>query len=73
MRRRTRWRVACGAYDDPIGVGIAARLERGLATGTAMIGTSPPEARVLLTVIEAWTPERLREVADSLRKYAPSP
>lgn len=39
------------------------RIERGLLMGTAIIGTSRPEAVVMLNVIEARTPERLRELA----------
>jgi hypothetical protein len=54
--------------NDAHGVGIAERLERGLLAGTAIIGTSRPEAEVVLTVIDGWTPERLREVATSLRE-----
>jgi hypothetical protein len=34
-----------------------------------MVGTSLPEARVTLTVIERWAPPRLREVQDSLNEY----
>jgi len=56
-------------HRDPNGIGVAERLERGLLVGTAIIGTSRPEASVLLDVIEAWTPERLREVATSLREF----
>jgi hypothetical protein len=59
-------------YGDPVGVGVAERLERGLLAGTAIIGTSRPEAAVLLNVIEAWTPARLREVATDLRRYLSS-
>ena len=33
------------------------------------MGTSLPEARVTLTVIERWVPARLREVQDSLNDY----
>jgi hypothetical protein len=57
------------AYGDANGKGVAERLERGLLAGVAIVGTSRPEAEVLLTVIEAWTPERLREVATSLREF----
>jgi hypothetical protein len=57
------------AYGDPIGNRVAERLERGLVMGTAMIGTSLPEARVTLTVIERWTPGRLRDVQASLNDY----
>jgi hypothetical protein len=32
------------AYGDPIGIGVAERLERGLLMGTAIVGTSRPEA-----------------------------
>ena len=56
-------------YGDPIGLGLSERIERGLLLGTAIIGASRPEATVLLTVIEARTPERLRELADDLRQY----
>ena len=56
-------------YGDPIGVGLAERLERGSLLGTAIVGTSLPEARVTLTVIEQWIPPRLREVESSLRAY----
>jgi len=56
------------ASRDPLGVGVAERLERGLLAGVAIVGTSRPEAEVILSVIEAWTPERLREVASSLRE-----
>lgn len=56
-------------YRDPNGVGVAERLERGLLAGVAIVGTSRLEAEVVLTVIEAWTPERLREVATSLREF----
>jgi hypothetical protein len=34
-----------------------------------MVGTSLPEARVTLTVIERWAPLRLLEVQDSLNDY----
>lgn len=57
------------AHGDSVGVGVAERLERGLVSGVAIIGTSRLEAEVLLEVIEAWTPERLREVAIDLRRY----
>lgn len=57
------------ARGDPIGVGVAERLERGLVNGVAIVGTSRPEAEVLLAVIESWAPERLREVAVDLRRY----
>ena len=57
------------AYGDPYGMAVAERLERGLLAGTAVVGTSQPEARAVLTVIEQWAPERLREVAASLRGY----
>ena len=56
-------------YGDPIGIGVAERLERGVLMGTAVVGTSPPEARVLLNVIELWIPRGLRAVRDSLRQY----
>jgi hypothetical protein len=48
---------------------VAERLERGLLAGTAIVGTSRPEAEVVLTVIDGWTPDRLREVATSLREF----
>lgn len=57
------------AHREPNGVGVAERLERGLLAGVALVGASRPEAEVLVAVIDAWTPERLREVADSLREY----
>jgi hypothetical protein len=57
------------AHRDPYGVGVAERLERGLLAGVAIIGTSRPEAEVVLAVIDAWTPDRLREVAASLREF----
>ena len=60
-------------YGDPFGIGIAERLERGLRYGTAVVGTTQSEARAVLTVIERWTPERLQEVAASLRAYVSSP
>ncbi len=56
------------SHRDPVGVGVAERLERGVLLGTAMIGTSRPEAEVLLNVIEDWTPDRLRDIARSLRE-----
>jgi hypothetical protein len=56
-------------YEDPIGIGVAERLERGVLMGTAMIGTSVPEAKIVLNVIEQWTPERLGAVAASLREF----
>jgi hypothetical protein len=55
-------------HRDPNGIGVAERLERGLLAGVAIVGTSRPEAEVVLSVIEAWTPERLREVAQTLRE-----
>jgi hypothetical protein len=61
------------AYGDPHGVGVAERLERGLLLGTAIVGTSHPEASVMLNVIEQWIPERMREVAASLREYVTAP
>jgi hypothetical protein len=48
---------------------VAERLERGVLAGTAVVGTSVPEACVLLNVIETWIPRGLREVQVSLRKY----
>ena len=57
------------ARRDPAGAGVAERLERGLLAGIAIVGTSKPEAEAVLGVIDEWTPERLREVADSLREY----
>jgi hypothetical protein len=56
-------------HGDANGAGVAERLERGLLAGMAIVGTSRPEAEVVLGVIDEWTPERLREVADSLREY----
>ena len=56
-------------YGDPVGVGLAERIDRGLLLGTAVIGTSHPEAAILLNVIEAGTPERVRELAADLRRY----
>jgi hypothetical protein len=61
------------AHGDPVGVGVAERLERGLVSGVAMVGTSRPEAEVLLRLIEEWAPARLREVAVDLRSYLTSP
>lgn len=52
-----------------MGVGVAERLERGLVSGVAIVGTARPEAVVLLEVIETWAPERLRVVAADLRRY----
>jgi hypothetical protein len=40
-------------YGDPVGIGVAERIERGLLLGTAIIGASRPEAAILLNVIEA--------------------
>lgn len=57
------------AYGDANGIGVAERLERGLLSEVAIIGTSRPEAEVILAVIDVWTPERLREVAASLREF----
>jgi hypothetical protein len=34
-----------------------------------VVGTSLPEARVTLNVIEQWVPRGLREVESSLREY----
>ena len=56
-------------YGDPVGIGVAERLERGVRMGSAMIGTSRPEAAIVLNVIEQWTPARLREVEVELRQY----
>jgi hypothetical protein len=56
-------------HGDPVGSAVAERLERGMLLGTALIGTSKPEAIIVLDVIEQWTPERLREVAAQLRNY----
>jgi hypothetical protein len=56
-----------------VGVGVAERIERGVLLGTTVVGTSQPEARILLTVIELWTPRGLREVRDVLRDYLSSP
>ena len=57
------------AHRDPLGIGVAERLERGLLAGVAIVGTSRPEAEVVLEVIDGWTPERLGEVASSLREF----
>jgi hypothetical protein len=54
---------------DPVGLGVAERLDRGVLTGTAVIGTSRPEAVATLRTIEQWAPERLRVVAEDLRDY----
>jgi hypothetical protein len=48
------------ANGDANGVAVAERLERGLLAGVAIVGTSRPEAEVVLTVIDSWTPDRLR-------------
>jgi hypothetical protein len=56
-------------YRDPNGIGVAERLERGLLAGVAIVGTSRPEAEIVLRVIDEWTPERLDEVAASLRDF----
>jgi hypothetical protein len=56
-------------YGDPIGIGVAERIERGLLMGTAIIGASRPEAAVLLNVIEARIPARLRELESDLKEY----
>ena len=56
-------------YGDPIGMGVAERIERGLLMGRAIIGTSRPEASILLNVIEARIPARLRELEADLRRY----
>lgn len=60
-------------YGDPIGTGVAERLERGLLMGTAMIGMSAPEARIVLNVLEQALPARLTEVASSLREFLGEP
>jgi hypothetical protein len=57
------------SYGDPVGFGVADRLERGVLGGTALIGTSVPEANVLLNVIEKFVPSRLREVEANLADY----
>jgi hypothetical protein len=57
------------AFRDSHGVDVAERLERGLLAGVAIIGTSPLEAKTVLAVVDAWTPERLRELATSLREF----
>jgi hypothetical protein len=54
---------------DPVGLGVAERLDRGVLTVTAVIGTSRPEAVATLRTIEQWAPERLRVVAEDLRDY----
>ena len=56
-------------YGDPVGIGLCERIERGLLLGSAIIGTSRPEAAILLNVIEARTPQRLRELANDLTRY----
>jgi hypothetical protein len=56
-------------HGDANGIGVGERLGRGPLVGTAIVGTSPPDAEVVLAVIEAWTPERLRELATSLREF----
>jgi hypothetical protein len=35
----------------------------------SIIGTTRSEAEAVLAVVDAWTPERLREVASSLREF----
>ena len=60
-------------YGDPIGLGLAERIERGRVMGTAVIGTSRPEAAILLNVIESSTPERVRQLAADLRRYLAEP
>ena len=59
-------------YEDPFGVGVAERLERGLLCGTAIVGTTQSEAKAVLTVIEQWAPDRLQDVAASLRIFISS-
>jgi len=56
-------------YGDPIGIGVAERIERGLLMGTAVIAASLAEASIVLNVIEAKTPEPLSELASDLRAY----
>jgi hypothetical protein len=56
-------------YGDPVGIGMAERIERGLLLGTAVVGTSRSEAAILLNVIEARIPQRLRELARDLERY----
>jgi hypothetical protein len=56
-------------HRDPSGVSVAQRLERGLLAGVAIVGTTRSEAETVLTVVDEWTPERLREVAASLREF----
>jgi hypothetical protein len=56
-------------HGDLNGVTVAERLERGLLAGVAIVGTSRPEAEAVLAVIDAWTPERLREVSAALRGF----
>jgi len=41
--------------------------------GTAMIGMSAPEARIVLNVLEQALPARLTEVASSLREFLGEP
>jgi hypothetical protein len=57
------------AHGNPHGLDVAERLDRGLLMGVAVVGTSRPQAEAVLELIDDWTPERLREVASSLREY----
>jgi hypothetical protein len=57
------------SYGDPVGIAMAERLERGSLLGTAVVGTSLPEARVTLNVIEQRVPRGLRDVESALREY----
>jgi hypothetical protein len=57
------------SHADPNGITVAERLERGLVAGVAIIGTTRSEAEAVLAVVDAWTPERLREVRESLREF----
>jgi hypothetical protein len=60
-------------YGDPIGVGVAERLERGVRTRTATIGIGRLEAVVLLNVVERHSTTDLPEVAQSLRQFVETP
>jgi hypothetical protein len=52
-----------------LGSGWPSGSSEACCLGTAIIGASRAEAVVLLNVIEARLPERLRELADDLRRY----
>ena len=70
-----RWRKppSSRAGSEPTAIGTGSAWRNGSSedcfAGVAIVGTSRPEAEVLLTVIDRWTPERLREVAASLREF----